>query len=41
MAELHCSREQAFTRLIALADEQGVRVREAAQTTVDRAARPS
>ena len=41
MAQLHCSREQAFTRLIALADEQGVRLREAAQTTVDQAARPS
>lgn len=41
MAGLHCSREQAFTHLIRLADEQGVKLREAAQTLVDQTARPS
>jgi hypothetical protein len=41
MTRLHCSREQAFTRLIGLADEQGVRLREAARTVVDEATRPS
>lgn len=41
MARLRCSREQAFTRLVALAEEQGVRLREAAQTVVDQARRSS
>jgi len=39
MAELHCSREQAFTRLIQLSQERGVRLRETARVVVDQAAR--
>jgi len=38
MARLGCSRDEAFVTLVQLADEQGVKLRQAAQTLVDRVA---
>jgi hypothetical protein len=35
MARLHCSREQAFTQLVQLCEEQGVRLQQIAQVVVD------
>jgi GAF domain-containing protein len=41
MAELHCSAEQAFATLIRLSQQQGVKLHQAAQSVVDRAAGPT
>jgi GAF domain-containing protein len=38
MAELHCSRDQAFTTLIELSQQQGVKLHQAAQAVVDQTA---
>jgi hypothetical protein len=41
MAELHCSRSQAFTKLVSLSQEQQVRLHQAAQAVVDQPAGPT
>jgi len=38
MHQLHCSRERAFSHLIELSQQLGVKLQEAAQTVVDQAA---
>jgi hypothetical protein len=38
MGQLRCSRDEAFTALVRLAEEQGVKLHEAARTVVDREA---
>jgi hypothetical protein len=41
MAQLHCSRDQAFATLIRLSQEQGVKLQAVAQTVVDQTAGPT
>jgi hypothetical protein len=41
MAELHCSPDQAFTKLISLSREQGVNLHQAAQALLDPTAAPA
>jgi hypothetical protein len=41
MAELHCSQHQAFTKLVELSRQQGVKLQQAAQTVVDQTAGPT